>query len=203
MFTSNNRTSPSLEGATRPMLAGLLAIQAFLGYEWLMSGLSKALNGTFVAGLGDNLAATSNDMSVGFYKSFLDGIVIPNAQFFAYLVQFGELAIGITLVTVSALWWFRWPKLTVRSRSAILGLIVLAGAFAIFMNVNFHLAGGASHPWLIAADPFGEGVDLDSVMPLIQLAISLVSAKFLLDVRAAVQRTAVTSMASSKVTASA
>ena len=63
------------------------------------------------------------------------------------------------------------------------------------MNVNFHLAGGANHPWLIAADPFGEGVDFDSVMPLIQLAISLVSAKFLLDLRAATHRSAVSSKA--------
>jgi hypothetical protein len=193
MFDSPNRTSPSFDGAARPLLAGLLAIQAFLGYEWLMSSLSKALNSGFVSGLGDNLTATSTDMSAGFYKSFLDGTVIPNVQAFGYLVQFGELAIGITLITVSGLWWFRWAALSVRSQYAVLGLIVLAGAFAIFMNVNFHLAGGASHPWLIAADPFGEGVDLDSVMPLIQVAISLVSAKFLLDLRAAVHRSTISS----------
>jgi hypothetical protein len=40
------------------------------------------------------------------------------------------------------------------------------------MNINFHIAGGASHPWLIAADPNGEGVDLDSLMPVIQIIIS-------------------------------
>jgi hypothetical protein len=174
----------AFEGNARPLLAGLLAIQAFLGYEWIMSGLSKALAGDFATGLGGTLSDGSKDMS-GFYKSFLDGIVIPNAEAFGYLVMFGELAIGITLITVAAVWWFRWSKLSTTGRSVILWLVLLAGVFATFMNVNFHIAGGASHPWLIAADPFGEGVDLDSVMPLIQVAISIVSATYLLDVRRA------------------
>ena len=131
-------------------------------------------------------------MPAGIYKSFLAGAVIPNAQIFGYLVQFGELAIGISLIAVSALWWFRWARMSINGQSVLLGLIVLAGAFAIFMNVNFHLADGAGHPWLIAADPFGEGVDLDSVMPIIQFAISIVSAKFLLDIRRAARLTGAT-----------
>jgi thiosulfate dehydrogenase (quinone) large subunit len=173
----------AFEGSARPLLAGLLAIQAFLGYEWFMSGLAKALSSDFVSGLSDQLTATSKDLS-GFYKSFLDGTVIPNAQLFAYLVMIGELAIGVTLITVAAAWWFRWPRLSTNGRSILLGLIVLAGAFAIFMNVNFHLASGDSHPWLLPADPFDQGVDLDSVMPLIQVAISAVAFIFLRRVRA-------------------
>jgi thiosulfate dehydrogenase [quinone] large subunit len=173
----------AFEGSAGPLLAGLLAIQAFLGYEWFMSGLAKALSSDFVSGLGDQLTATSKDLS-GFYKSFLDGTVIPNAQLFAYLVMIGELAIGVTLITVAVAWWFRWPRLSTNGRSILLGLIVLAGAFAIFMNVNFHLASGDSHPWLLPADPFDQGVDLDSVMPLIQVAISAVAFIFLRRVRA-------------------
>lgn len=174
----------TFEGSARPLLAGLLAIQAFLGYEWFMSGLAKALSSDFVSGLGDELTDTSKDLS-GFYKSFLDGIVIPNAQLFGYLVMIGELAIGIFLIAVAAVWWFRWSRLSITSQSVVLGLIVLAGVFAIFMNVNFHLANGGTHPWFIAADPFDEGVDLDSVMPLVQLAISAVAFVILRQVRAA------------------
>jgi thiosulfate dehydrogenase [quinone] large subunit len=184
--------SVAFEGSARPLLAGLLAIQAFLGYEWFMSGLAKALSSDFATGLGDTLTDTAKGLS-GFYKSFLEGIVIPNAQLFAYLVMIGELAIGITLIAVAAIWWFRWSTLSVTGQSVVLGLIVLAGVFAIFMNVNFHLANGSGHPWFIAADPFDEGVDLDSVMPLIQLAVSLVSARFLLDVRRAARRVRVLS----------
>jgi hypothetical protein len=56
------------------------------------------------------------------------------------------------------------------------------------MNVNFHLAGGANHPWLIAADPNGEGVDLDRLMPVIQMIISGVALVFLRRLRS--ERTA-------------
>jgi uncharacterized membrane protein YphA (DoxX/SURF4 family) len=176
--------SVAFEGSARPLLAGLLAIQAFLGYEWFMSGLAKALSGDFISGIGDQLTDTSKDLS-GFYKSFLDGTVIPNAQLFGYLVMIGELAIGILLIALAAVWWFRWSRLSITGQSVVLGLIVLAGVFAIFMNVNFHLANGGTHPWFIAADPFDEGVDLDSVMPLIQLAISGVAFVILRQVRAA------------------
>ena len=58
MFTSPNRTTRAFEGAARPVLAGLLVVQGFLGYEWLVSGLSKALNSGFVSGLGGNLTST-------------------------------------------------------------------------------------------------------------------------------------------------
>ncbi len=180
----DKRREVAFEGSTRPLLAGLLVIQAFLGYEWLMSGLAKVLSGDFASGLAGQLTDTSKDLS-GFYKAFLDGTVIPNAELFGYLVMVGELAIGVALIALAALWWFRWSRLSTTGRSVLLALIVLAGVFAIFMNVNFHLASGANHLWIIAADPNGEGVDLDSVMPVIQLAISGVALVFLRRVRAA------------------
>ncbi len=180
----DNKPDTALEISARPLLAGMLIIQAFLGYEWFMSGLAKALSGDFASGLAGQLTDTSKDLS-GFYKSFLDGTVIPNAQFFGYLVMVGELAIGIALIALAALWWFRWSRLSITGQSVLLGLIVLAGVFAIFMNVNFHLASGANHFWIIAADPNGEGVDLDSVMPVIQLAISGAAFVLLRRVRAA------------------
>lgn len=181
-MTSSRSTPLSFDGPARPLLAGLLAIQGFLGYEWLMSGLSKVLNASFVPGLGDNLSDASKALT-GPYKSFLDAIVIPNAQAFAFLVLLGELGLGVLLIATALVWWFRWHRLSLTGRSILLGLIIAAGVVAILMNVNFHLANGGNHPWLIAADPFDEGVDLDSVMPLVQAAISLVALRLLLDVR--------------------
>ena len=46
----------------------------------------------------------------------------------------------------------------------------------IVMNLNFHLANGSAHPWLIPGDGFDEGVDLDSFMPAVQLVLVIVSA---------------------------
>lgn len=51
----------------------------------------------------------------------------------------------------------------------------LASLGGIVMAVNFHLANGAAHPWLIPADGFDEGVDLDSLLPAIQLVLAAVS----------------------------
>lgn len=174
----------AFEGSARPLLVGLLAIQIFLGYEWLWSGLSKVLSGTFVSGLADVLTDKSSSLS-GWYKSFLDGVVIPNGQLFGYVVMAGELALGVTLIGVAAVWLTRWSRLSHRSRQLVLGLIVLAGVAAVLLNANLHLLNGATHPWLIAADPNEEGVDFDSVMPIIQLIISVVAFVFLRRVRAA------------------
>ena len=175
-------TAPSFEGDARPLLVGLLAVQIFLGYEWLMSGISKVIAGDFASGLASTLSDQSKDLT-GWYKSFLDTIVIPNGQLFGYLVMAGELALGIVLIVASLVWLTRWSRLASRGRGIVLSLVVLAGLVAIFMNVNFHLMSGANHPWIIAADPNGEGIDLDSVMPIIQLIISAVSLRYLLALR--------------------
>jgi glutathione S-transferase len=39
------------------------------------------------------------------------------------------------------------------------------------MAINFHLANGAPHPWLIPKDGFDEGIDLDSLLPAVQLVL--------------------------------
>lgn len=159
------------EGSARPLLLGLLGVQIFVGYEWLMSGVSKVLAGDFANSLASTLSDQTKDMA-GPYKSFIDGVVIPNGPTFGYLVMAGELALGVVLIGAALLWITRWSQLSYTGRQGVLGLIVLAGIVAIFMNINFHIAGGASHPWLVAADPNGEGIDLDSLMPIIQAIIS-------------------------------
>jgi hypothetical protein len=171
----------------RPLLVGLLAVQVFLGYEWFMSGVAKVLAGDFAGGLASTLSDQTKDLS-GPYKSFLDSVVISNGQTFGYLVMAGEIALGVILIGSALLWMTRWSHLSFAGRQLILGLIVLSRVVAIFMNVNFHLAGGANHPWLIAADPNGEGVDLDSLMPVIQMIISGVALIFLRRLRS--ERTA-------------
>ena len=44
-----------------------------------------------------------------------------------------------------------------------------------FLAVNLHFANGASHPWLIPGAAFDEGIDLDIVLPAIQVVIAAVS----------------------------
>ena len=184
-----DKSDLQFEGSARPLLVGLLAVQIFLGYEWFMSGLAKVLAGDFASGLATTLSDQTKDLT-GPYKSFVDGVVIPNGQLFWYLVMVGELALGHVLIGAALLWVARWSHLGFRGRQDVLGLIVLGGVIAIFMNINFHIAGGANHPWLIAADTNGEGVDLDSLMPIIQIIISGTAFVFLRRLRST--RTATT-----------
>ena len=177
-----NPHTPAFEGDARPLLVGMLAVQILLGYEWFMSGLSKLLRGGFIAALKDDMTFRANSLS-GWYRWMLDAIAIPNAQVIAVLVIAGQLVLGTALIGVALIWLTRWSELSDRGRTALLTVVVGAGVIAIVMNVNFHLYTGSTHPWVIAADPFAEGVDLDSLMPLTQAILAGISLRYLLAIR--------------------
>lgn len=155
-------------------LIGLLLIQLAIGYEWAMSGLTKIVRGGFPAGLAAELRDKSQG-AAGWYKSFLDGVVIPHGSTWGYAIELGELAIGLALIAAALIWLFRWEQTSARGRSYVFLTIALASLGAVFMALNFHLANGAPHPWLIPKDGFDEGVDLDSLLPVMQLIIAGVS----------------------------
>ena len=171
-------------GEGRIALLGLLTIQAFLGYEWLMSGLTKVVRGGFPSGLADELTEKSKG-AAGWYADFLESTVIPNAKLFGYLIMLGEMLIGVVLIAAAAAWLWRWERLSHGGRVAVLAGTALASVAAIFMNVNFHVANGSSHPWLIPADGFDEGVDMDSLLPLLEIVLLVVSATLLRRLRRA------------------
>jgi thiosulfate dehydrogenase [quinone] large subunit len=166
--------------ATRLPLLGLLAIQLFIGYEWLMSGITKILRGGFPEGLAEELTEKSEG-APGWYASLLDNAVIPNATFFGYVSEIGEVLVGVALVGGGSL-WLLGDRLDIRARAANYAVIAFSALAGIFMNVNFHLANGSSHPWLLPGDGFDEGVDLDSLMPAIELAIAAVTIGLLVSV---------------------
>jgi thiosulfate dehydrogenase [quinone] large subunit len=167
-------SSDTYPRASRLPLIGLLLVQLLVGYEWLMSGLTKIVRGDFPGGLAAELREKSEGAS-GWYKSFLDGSVIPHASAFGYLIEIGELVVGLALVVAAIVWLLRWERLPYSGRVAVLTTTTLASLGAIFMAVNFHLANGAPHPWLIPKDGFDEGIDLDSLLPAVQLVLVGVS----------------------------
>jgi hypothetical protein len=68
-----------LTRTTRYLLA---AIQAIIGWEWLMSGGNKLYSGTFPQGLADALTSSFKDNPDGWYVSFLKQVILPNSVFF-------------------------------------------------------------------------------------------------------------------------
>jgi hypothetical protein len=151
-------------------LVGLLLVQLLVGYEWFASGLTKIVRGGFPSGLAAELREKSEG-APGRYRSFLDGSIIPNASAFGYLIEIGELLVGVALIVAALIWLTRWERLPDAGRLGVLATTVLASLVAIFMAVNFHLANGAPHPWMIPKDGFDEGIDLDSLLPAIQLVL--------------------------------
>jgi thiosulfate dehydrogenase [quinone] large subunit len=80
-------------------LAYLAIVRIFVGYHFIRVAWAK-LSGTFLNGEGlpRMLADVTGDPFL-WHQDFLSGVVIPHAVFFGYLVAFGEMAIGISLVT--------------------------------------------------------------------------------------------------------
>lgn len=95
----------------------------------------------------------------------------------------GEILVGAALIAAAATWLWRWERLPNAGRMAVLAITALAALGATFMAINFHLANGGTHPWLIPKSGFDEGVDLDSLLPLLQVVLLVVSTKLLLTLR--------------------
>lgn len=140
-----HRTESNPRAASRLPLVGLLLVQLLVGYEWFVSGLTKIVRDDFPGGLAKELTEKSEG-APGWYRSFLDGSIIPNASAFGYLIEIGELVVGLALIAAALVWLTRWERLSDSGRVAVLATTVLASLGAIFMAVHFHLANGAPHP---------------------------------------------------------
>ena len=171
-----NTTKGATMNVNRIPLIGLLLIQTAIGYEWAMSGLTKMVRGGFPSGLAAELRDKSEG-AASWYRSFLDGVVIPHASSWGYAIEIGELLIGVVLIAAALLWIFSWERMHAQQRQLLLVSIAAAALAGVVMNISFHLANGSPHPWLIPKSGFDEGVDLDSLMPFIQLVLAGVSLK--------------------------
>jgi hypothetical protein len=184
MTTQTESTSDTGGRISRLPLIGLLVIQVLIGYEWFMSGLTKVVDGGFTSGLAKELRGdTAGDAH--WYASFLRGSVIPHATAFGYLIELGELLVGAGLIVAAVFWLFRWERLSDAGRVAVLVVTALSALGGVAMAVNFHLASGAPHPWLIPRSGFDESVDLDSLLPMLQVVLIGVSVGLLRSLRRA------------------
>jgi thiosulfate dehydrogenase (quinone) large subunit len=80
---------------------GYLALVRFaVGYHFLGVAIPKLSSG-FLNGkvLANQLAAGIGKDPFAWHRAFIQGQVLPHAHLFNYLTTFGELAIGLSLVT--------------------------------------------------------------------------------------------------------
>jgi hypothetical protein len=160
----------------RPCLSmvGLLVVEMVIGYEWLMSGLVKLVHGDFPTGLAAVLLEKLPKVPA-WYASFLRAVVIPNAASVGYAIEIAELLAGLVLLVGPLIALLVWEHVPHRLRRAVLLLTAVATIGGAFLAINLHVANGATHPWFFPDDSFDEGIDLDSVLPAIQLIIAWIS----------------------------
>ncbi len=166
--------SDSLRGRPGLGLTGFLVVEMIIGYEWLISGLTKFVRGDFPSGLAAEMQDKVGD-AVSWYAGFLNAIVIPNAAIFGYVIETAEILVGVALLVGPLLWLFAWDRLPDRFRSTLVFLIAGAAIGGIFMALNFHLANGNTHPWLLPADSFDEGVDFDALLAILDIVLATVN----------------------------
>jgi thiosulfate dehydrogenase (quinone) large subunit len=123
-----------------------LLLRLYVGYEWVMAGWEKAMSAAWVGShAGTALqgflsaavakASGANPAVQGWYAAFINGVALPHAVIFSYLVTFGELAVGAGLVL-----------------GAFTGIAAFFGAF---MNLNYLFAGTVSvNPLLLLIELF-------------------------------------------------
>jgi len=128
-----NPVSRFLFSSTRSAIIWLV-IRLYVGYAWITAGWGKVTSdawtgknaGAAIKGfVGGALAKSQEGADVtGWYATFLENVVLPNAKVFSFFVAYGELLVGLGL---------------------ILGLLTgIAAFFGALMNVSFLLAGTLS-----------------------------------------------------------
>lgn len=168
-----NASANTLRGKPSLGMIGMLVVNLIVGYEWFMSGLVKVVRGDFPSGLADELLEKSEGVP-NWYRNFMLSAFIPNAEFFGYVIEIAELLAGIALILGALIWLFAWDRVSDRVRVAVHFFIAVAAIGATFLVINLHLANGAPHPWFIPKSGFDEGIDLDSILPAIQIVTATI-----------------------------
>ncbi|HYF95970.1 MAG TPA: DoxX family membrane protein [Symbiobacteriaceae bacterium] len=84
-----------------------LVIRLYLGYQWLNAGWHKVTGAApfdatgFIKGaIAKATPATAGAKPVvqAWWADFLQGVALPNSKLFSFMVQYGELLIGLALI---------------------------------------------------------------------------------------------------------
>lgn len=79
-------------------------LRVYTGVFFLYYGFGKVRNEQFADGLAGFVSGRL-ESSVGFIRPFLESVVLPNKGLFAFVVAWGELAIGLALILGFATRW--------------------------------------------------------------------------------------------------
>ncbi len=75
----------------------IFALRVYTGIFFAWHGFGKISRGNFQQGL-EGFLNSRLESSFGFYRPFIESVVLPNKALFATLVAWGELAVGIAMI---------------------------------------------------------------------------------------------------------
>ncbi|HXT34969.1 MAG TPA: hypothetical protein VN837_05275 [Chloroflexota bacterium] len=152
---------------------GVAVVEAAIGYEWLVSGLNKVLSPDFSSGLAHQLQTSLQGNPNGWYVALANSLMIPHARLCALLAEGGEVLVGLGMFVGAALWISGTLQVSRWTRRLNLG-VILALVGGVLMSANYAVLGGDTLPGINAANPFNEGLSIDSLLTIIGLGLLLV-----------------------------
>jgi thiosulfate dehydrogenase [quinone] large subunit len=75
----------------------IVLLRVYTGVFFVYFGFGKISGGNFANGM-TGFINSQLENSFGFFRPFLESVVLPNNGLFAFLVSWGELAIGIAMI---------------------------------------------------------------------------------------------------------
>jgi hypothetical protein len=181
-MNSRNPFSDTSSAGSRLPLVALALVLVVIAYEWLNSAFTKIVHGGFANGLADELAKNSQG-APDWYKTALTTTIIPHATVFGYTIELGELLVGAILIASAIVLLIGGHRLSVTTLRTVFAAVVLTTVGGAFMNLNFSLLSGGAPVWSLGSDTFSEGVGIDGLLMLMQLAIAGVSASLVYSLR--------------------
>lgn len=137
-----------------PQVWPLALLRVYTGVFFLYYGVGKVRRDNFADGVA-GFVTKNLDNSFGFFRGFLESVVLPNKGLFAFLVAWGELAIGVALIVGLA------------TRYAAIGGAVMVAVFWFAKGQGFLDAQNHDSIWLVifvvlAASHAGRVLGLDA-----------------------------------------
>lgn len=131
-------TKPKGNWQTETKLWRVAILRIFFGYYFFQDGLGKLTGGFTGPGVLEKWLTTKATGAFGWYTPFLNDVVIPHHQLFAWLITWGMILAGLAL---------------------LVGLLTRPAALAgLFMTLNFYLAKGGGSPATTSDQAFMVGL---------------------------------------------
>jgi uncharacterized membrane protein YphA (DoxX/SURF4 family) len=150
-------------------LIAVLLIQAWLGYEFLISGWNKIkVNAAFTSGLAGYLKMTAGSRA-NYYGRFINQNIIPHAVFYGYLIEWAEVLAGAVLILAVLTIFIRKKEHSpVQKTIGVLSILSLVGI--LLMSLNFYWMTGAL-TLLPGGNAYIPGVSFDFFIVILALIL--------------------------------